>query len=43
MNEEQYKELIAFLKLAKAHSCCLCQANCCISCEANKLLDELGE
>lgn len=40
---EKYKKLVNFAKSCLNHSCCLCNCECCIVCDAQKLLREIGE
>jgi hypothetical protein len=40
---ENYEKAVDFIKHIMKHTCCLCEPESCISCNALKLLREIGE
>ena len=36
-------KLVKFVKSCKNHTCCLCNSECCIVCNAKTVLEEIGE
>ncbi len=40
---EKYIILTDFVKSCLSHTCCLCNSECCIPCNAKQLLEEIGE
>lgn len=37
---EMIEQMINFIRRVKKHTCCLCQPECCISCEAKDLVEK---